>query len=158
MSGNKYIFSFTDLYSGYPEAFACPEKSAQTTAHLIIDEIVPRYSCLLEILSDNGSENINQVIKETLAELSIHHVTTSFYHPQSNGLIERYHRTLVDVMSKKIQIDKAPWDRFLSHTLSAIQFGINKSTECSPFYHLFNRECVLLINTILKPRHKFIAE
>ena len=100
LSGNKYIVSFIDLFSGYPQAFACPDKSAQTIAHLIIDEIFVRYSCPLEILSDNGSENINQIVKETLAELNIHHVTMSFYHPQSNGLIERYHRTLVDIYQK----------------------------------------------------------
>ena len=39
LSRNKYIVSFIDLFSGYPEAFACPDKSAQTIAHLIIDEI-----------------------------------------------------------------------------------------------------------------------
>ena len=136
----------------------CLEKSAQTIAHLIIDEIVPRYSCSLEILFDNGSENIKKVIKETLAELNIHHVTTSFYHPQSSGLIERYHRTLVDVLSKKIQIDNAPWDTFFNHALSAIRFGINESTKCSPFYLLFNRESVLAIDTILKPRRKYQGE
>ena len=101
LSGNKYIVSFIDLFSGYPEAFACPDKSAQTITNLIIDEIFPRYSCPLEILSDNGSENVNSVVKETLAFMNIHHVTTSFYHPQSNGLIKRYHRTLVDVISKR---------------------------------------------------------
>ena len=98
LSGNKYIVSFIDLFSGYPEAFACPDKSAQTIAHLIIDEIFVRYSCPLEILSDNGSENINQTVKEILAELNIHHLTTSFYHPQSNGFLERYHRTLVNII------------------------------------------------------------
>ena len=42
LSGNKYIVSFIDLFSGYPEAFVCPDKSAQTIAHLIIDEIFVR--------------------------------------------------------------------------------------------------------------------
>ena len=78
LSGNKYIVSFIDLFSGYPEALACPDKSAQTIANLIIDDIFQRYFCPLEILSDNGSENVNSVAKEILAFRNIHHVTTSF--------------------------------------------------------------------------------
>ena len=151
LSGNKYIVSFIDLFSGYPEAFACPDKSAQTIAHLIVDEIFPRYSCPLELLSDNGSENVNKVVKETEA-LNIHHVTTSFYHPESNGVIERYHRTLADVISKKLQTDAGSWDMFLNQALAAIRFGVNESTKCSPFFLLFNREVILPIDNILKPR------
>ena len=133
LSVNKYIVSFIDLFSGYSEALACPDKSAQTIAHLIIDEIFVRYSCPLEILSDNGSENINQTVKEILAELNIHHVTTSFYHPQSNGYLERYYRTLVDI-SKKLQTDVGSWDIFPNQALAAIRFGVNESTKCSPFF------------------------
>lgn len=114
-----------------------------------------RYSCPLEILSDNGSENINQVVKETLDTLNIHHVTTSYYHPQSNGLIERYHCTLVDVISKKIHTDSGSWDMFLNQALAALRFGVNESTKCSLFFLLFNREVVIPIDTILKPRRKY---
>ena len=92
-----------DLFSGFPEAFPTPDKSAQTMAHLIIDEIFPRYSAPLEILSDNGSENINHVIKETLKELNVHHVTCSYYHPQSNGVVKRYHKT---VTNEKLPLTK----------------------------------------------------
>ena len=56
MSGNKYIISFVDLYSGWPEAFAVPDKSAETVAHLLLDHIVPRFGCPLQIITDNGTE------------------------------------------------------------------------------------------------------
>ena len=47
MSGNKYIIAFVDWYSGWPEAFAVPDKTADTVAHLIINEIFPRFGCPL---------------------------------------------------------------------------------------------------------------
>ena len=158
LSGNKYIISFIDLFSGFPEAFPTPDKSAQTMAHLIIDEIFLRYSAPLEILSDNGSENINHVIKETLKELNVHHVTCSYYHPQSNGVVERYHKTLVDIISKMVNTNEGDWDLFLSHTLGAIRFGVNESTKRSPFFLLYNRDPVLPIDNILKPRRKYQGE
>ena len=64
----------------------------------------------LQILSDNGSENVNRVMKETCEALNISHVTTSFYHPQSNGRIERFHKTLHDIISKLMKDDTRTWD------------------------------------------------
>ncbi|MCG8049023.1 MAG: reverse transcriptase domain-containing protein, partial [Candidatus Thiodiazotropha endolucinida] len=99
LSGNRYIVGFIDLYSGYPEAFAVPDKSADNIAQLLIDEIFPRYGSVLEIVTDNGSENVNRVMRETLEALNINHVRTSIYHPQSNSKIEKFHATLHDILS-----------------------------------------------------------
>ena len=73
------------MYSGWPECFPVPNKKAETVSHLLMEEIFPRFGAPLQIVTDNGPENINNVLKRTLQELNIHHVTTSFYHPQSNG-------------------------------------------------------------------------
>ena len=47
LSGNRYIIVFVDWYSGWLEAFAVPDKTAETIAHLIINEIFPRFGCPL---------------------------------------------------------------------------------------------------------------
>ena len=158
LSGNKYIISFIDLYSGYPEAFPVPDKSADNIAHLLIDEIFPRYGAPLEIITDNGSENINRVVRETLQALNIHHVTTSFYHPQGNAKVERFHRTLHDVLSKKLKDNFNTWDVYLNQTLAAIRFNVNESSKFSPFFLLFNRDVVLPLDNILKPCRKYLGE
>ena len=103
LSGNKYIVSFVDVYSGWPEAFPVPDKSAANIVHLLLEEIFPRYGCVLSLVSDNGSENVAKSVKETLDALNIHHITTSYYCPQANGKVERFHRTMVDIMAKKIK-------------------------------------------------------
>ena len=69
LSGNKYITVFVDWYSGWPEAFAVPDKTADTEANLIIEQIYPRFGCPLQIVSDNRVENVNKVLKETLGNL-----------------------------------------------------------------------------------------
>jgi hypothetical protein len=158
LSGNKYIVSFIDVYSGWPESFCVPDKSADNIAFLIIEEIFPRFGCVLELVSDNGSENINRKVRETLATLNVHHVKTSFYSPQSNGKVERLHRTLNDVISKKIQEDTRTWDLHLNQTLAAIRFHVNESQKFSPFYLLYVRDPVLPLDTILKPRRRYMGE
>ncbi len=135
MSGNKYIVSFVDLYSGYPEAFAVPDKTAATIAHLIIEEIFPRYGSVLEIITDNGSENVNKAVKEMLETLNIHHVTTSFYHPQSNAKVERFHRTLHDVLSKKLKDNLNTRGIYLNQVLATIRFNISDTTKFRPFFY-----------------------
>ena len=158
LSGNKYIIGFVDWYSGWPEAFAVPDKTAETVAHLVIDEIIPRHSTPLQIVSDNGSENVNKVMKHMLKSNNISHITTSFYHPQGNSKVERFHRTLHDIMSKKVNDNLETWDIYLNQVLGAIRFNINDSTKFSPFYLLYNRDPVLPIDNILKPRRKYLGE
>ena len=157
LSGNKYIISFVDWYSGCPEAFPVPDKSAETVAHLIIDEIIPRLSTPLQIVSDNGGENVNKVIKHTLEE-NISHVTTSYYHPQGNSKVERFHRTLHNVMSKRVSENIQTWDIYLNQVLGAIRFNTNESTKFLPFYLLYNCNSILPIDNILKPRYRYHGE
>ena len=44
-AGNKYLLTFVDMYSGWPEFYAIPDKSAQTVATVILERIIPRHGC-----------------------------------------------------------------------------------------------------------------
>jgi len=158
LSGNRYIISFIDIYSGYPECFPVPDKSAANIVQLLLDEIIPRHSCPLTLLSDNGSENCNEMVRETLREMNINHVTTSFYSPSSNGKVERLHRFMHDILAKNVKDNPSTWDVYLNQTLAAIRFSKNESTQFSPFYLLYNRDPVLPIDNLLKPRRKYAGE
>lgn len=155
LSGNRYIVGFIDLFSGMPDAFAVPDRKAENIAHLVIEEIFPRYGAPLQIITDNGTENENRIVKETLMTLNVSHVTTSYYHPQSNAKVERFHRTLHNVMAKKLEDNLTTWDIHLNQTLAVIGFHNNKTTSCSPFFLLYNRDVVLPIYNILRPRRKY---
>ena len=63
LSGNKYIIAFVDLFSGWPEAYAVPDKTAETVAHMLLEEIFRHGSCLQNV-TDNGTENVNNVVKK----------------------------------------------------------------------------------------------
>ena len=56
------------------------------------------------LLSDNGAGYISQQFNQYLRLVGIRHITASPFHPQTNGKIERYHRTL------KGQINQVPYD------------------------------------------------
>ena len=99
LSGNRYIIAFVDWYSGWPEAFSVPDKTAEKEADLIM---FPRFGSFLRLVTNNGTENVNRIVKETLDGLKINYVLTNVYHPQSNAKVERFHRPLHDILAKKV--------------------------------------------------------
>jgi hypothetical protein len=158
LSGNKYIIAFVDWFSGWPEAFAVPDKSADTVAHLLLNEIFPRFGCPLQIVTDNGTENVNKVVRETMERLNISHVLTSVYHPQSNAKVERFHRTLHDILAKRLTENQQLWDLQLAQALAAIRFSVSESSRFSPYFLLYNRDVVLPVDNLMKPRRKYQGE
>ena len=110
MSRNKCIIAFVDWFSGWPAVFAVLDKTADTGVHLLIKEIFPRLGCPLQKVTENGPENVNKVVQETMRSLKIHHVQTSVYHPQSNAKVERFHQTLHGILPKKLSENQQNWE------------------------------------------------
>ena len=140
------------------EAYAVANKKAQNVASLILTEIFPRYGAPLEIVTDNGAENVNEIMREIMASLNIKHITTSPYHPQSNTKVERFHRFLGDILSKLTESDRHNWDLYLTQALAAVGFSMCETTKFSPYYMLFWRDVVLPVDNFLKPRRKYMGE
>ena len=72
-------------------------------------------------------------MKHTLDKMNISHVTTSYYHPQSNSMVKQFHQTLYDAMSKKVSDYLDTWDIYLNQVLAAIRFNVIEPTKFSPF-------------------------
>ena len=95
---------------------------------------------------------------DTLTALNIKHIMTSIYSPMSNGACERSHRTLLDVLSKKLQGNPESWDLYLSQACAAINFSVNESSKLSPFFLMYNRDPILPVTNILKCRQRYAGE
>ncbi|XP_065928361.1 uncharacterized protein [Magallana gigas] len=78
--------------------------------------------------------------------------------PQGNGKVERFHRTLHDVMAKKTTDNAQTWDIHLNQTLAAICFHPNDSSKFSPYYLMYNRDVVLPLDTLMKLRRRDAGE
>ena len=72
---------------------------------------------------------------------------TSAYHPQANGLTERFNQTLSNCLRAKINDEQNDWDEHLSLILFAYRATIQNSTKYSPFYMMFAREPSFPIDT-----------
>ena len=97
-------------------------------------------------------------MRETLGELNIQYITTFPCNPQSNAKVERFHKTLADVLAKLAEHNKGNWDLFLTQALAAVRFSINETTMFSPYYLVYGRDVVLPLDNLLRPRSKYLGE
>ena len=91
--GNQYILVVWDYATRYPEAMAIRKIDAGVVAEKLI-QIFSRVGIPREILLDQGTNFMSQLLKELYNLLHIHPIRTSPYHPQTDGLVEPFNKTL----------------------------------------------------------------
>jgi len=141
-NGNKYIIVLTDYLTKWPEVKAIPTKNAEHICDFII-ETVCRHGTPATILTDNGREFCNALNDRLCKSLGINHRLTTPYHPQTNGLTERYNQTLCNALAKYVGESQDDWDRYIHQIAFATRTCQQKSTKATPFYLTYGREAVL---------------
>ena len=148
--GNQYAVVFMDYLTKWPEVFAVPNQTAATIAKLLVEEIVSRHGVPTEILSDRGKAFLSSLMKEIVKLLGIHQVNTTAYHPQTDGLVERFNRTLTAMLAKTTRKGR-DWDKHLPYILFAYRASEQQSTQESPFLLLYGRDPRLPTKAALSP-------
>ena len=152
--GNQYAVVFMDYLTKWPEVFAVPDQTAATIARLLVEEIVSRHGVPTEILSDRGKAFLSSLMKEIVKLLGIHQTNTTAYHPQTDGLVERFNRTLTTMLAKTAKKGGRDWDTHLPYVLFAYRASEQQSTQESPFFLLYGRDPRLPTEAALSPSKK----
>ena len=150
--GNQYAVVFVDYLTKWPEVFAVPDQSAATIARLLVEEIVSRHGVPSEVLSDRGRAFLSGLMQEVERLLGFKKVNTTAYHPQTDGLVERYNRTLTSMLAKTVYKRGPEWDVRLPYVLFAYRACQQSSTMESPFFLLYGRDPQLPTPAVLSPR------
>ena len=128
--------------SKWPEAYPIYGKTAVEVASKIEDSFY-RYGVCQEIISDCGGEFNNFVLDNLLKNSGIKHITTSPYHPQSNGLVEKFNSTLKTMINKVVEDNGEKWHLFINKCLFAYRTSVHASTKITPFEAMYARKPVL---------------
>ena len=107
-SGNQYLVVFLDYLTKWVEAYPVPGQQAETIACLLVENIVCRHGVPEELLSDRGA---NFLILQMCSVLGIKKVNASGYHPQMDGLVEKFNCTITNMISKSIEGTVVEWDK-----------------------------------------------
>ena len=130
------------------EAYAIPDQHAEMIARLFVENIICRHGVPEELLSDRGSNFMSDLIQSVCDELGIKKINTSSYHPQTDGLVEKFNSTLIEMVAKCCEVTN-DWDSYLPHLLFAYRSSIQESTRESPFSLLYGRDPHLPTETVL---------
>ena len=125
--GNKYAVVFIDYLTKWPEVTR--DQSSLTITKLLVEHIIPQHGVLSQLLSDRGAAFLSKIMFELYKLLVIKKVSTTAYNPQTDGLVEWYICTLVDLLSKKVEQSGKDWDKQLPYDLFAYQTSSQESTK-----------------------------
>ena len=157
-ASNKYAVVFIDYLTKWPEVFAVKDQTALTIAKLLMTEIVPRHGVPSELLSDRGTLFLSVLMYELYRLRGIKKINMTAYHPRTDGLIERFNRTLTDMLAKTVEAGGADWDVRLPYVLFSYRSSLQESTQESLFYLLDGRDPQLPVEEMLVPQERALIE
>lgn len=141
-TGFRHILVVVCYLTKWMEAIPVKNNKASTCAEAFVREIIARFGCPLEVVSDNG-HSFNGRFKACMAQWGVHNLRIAPYHPQSNGLVERCIQTIKRALSRMTGSKPHTWDKMLSWVLLAYRNSQQKSTGFSPHFLLFGRDAML---------------
>lgn len=156
--GNKYILVIGDYFTKWTECHAMPNMETKTIANILIYEVISRFGVPNFIHSDQGRQFESQIFAEICKLLQINKTRTTAYHPQSDGMVERFNKTLVTMLSTFMNDHHTDWDEMLQYVMMAYRSCEHETTGISPNLCMLGREttCPLDIMFEMHPSTKFM--
>ena len=112
------------------------DMEAATIARLLVNEVICRFGVPDSVHTDQGRNFESTLLQEICQLLGIKKTRTTPYHPRSDGLIERFNRTLLNMLSTAV-VDEHSWDLKLPTLLLAYRTSIQDTTGATPFELMF---------------------
>ncbi|XP_053352954.1 retrovirus-related Pol polyprotein from transposon 412 [Clarias gariepinus] len=138
--GNRYVLVAMDYFTKWPEAFAVPDQSASTTARVLVDEVFSRFEAPEQLHSDQGRNFEAEVFAAVCERLGVKKTRTTPLHPQSDGLVERFNRTLTTQLAVLTSDRQKDWDEHLPLVLWAYRTAVQEYSQLTPAALMFGRE------------------
>lgn len=133
------VLVVTDHFTKMANAFLCKNQSASQVARQLWDKFFCVYGFPQRIHSDQGANFESRLIKELLQIAGVQKSRTTAYHPMGNGQVERFNRTLGNMIRALPPRTKQDWPRMLQTLTFTYNCTAHESTGFAPFYLMFGR-------------------
>ena len=100
LEGNQYAVVCIDYLTKWVEVFAVADQTAETIARLFVEGVVCRHGAPQELLSDRLANFLSDLVSEVCKLFDVKKLNSSWYHPLTNGLCERFNITRIQMLAK----------------------------------------------------------
>ncbi|GBN06011.1 hypothetical protein AVEN_84359-1 [Araneus ventricosus] len=111
--GNRWIIFCTDYLTRFTVTKALPNAEATEIAKFLVYEIILKHGAPREMISYRGRSSLSNLVKDINQLCQTSHLLTTAYHPQTNGLTERFNKTLANMLSMYVDVEQRNWDTIL---------------------------------------------
>ena len=148
-AGNKYLLIAADYFTKWVESYPLPNQGAITVAEALVKNFVCRFRVPLIIHSDQGRNFESLVFSEICKLFGIHKTRTTPLHPQSDGMVERFNRTIEAQLSKFVDENQRDWDTHVPLLPMAYCSAVHETTGCTPAQLMMGRDSRLPIDLLI---------
>lgn len=128
----KYL-TIIDAFSKYAQAYRLPDPTAPNIVKSLLN-FCTHHGFPLTLTTDRGTEFTNQIVAEFLKLHKIQHHIIAADDPHENGMIERFHSTLLENLRLlKLQHRNEPAHNLVPYALIEYNSSIHSLTKCRPF-------------------------
>ena len=146
--GNEYMVTLQDHFTKWAEAIPVRNHTAPTVAWALFANVFVRFGMPLRLLTDQGAEFEGQLFSDLCRHMEISKIRTTPYKPSTNGMVERFHKTLNSMLAKVISADQRDWCEHVPAAMAAYRASSHETTGFSPNFLMFGREARLPVDVI----------
>ena len=146
--GNRYVIVMADYFTKWVEAVATPDQEAKTVAEVFVQQFLAKFGAPRVIHTDQGRNFESRLFTEMCKLLGIKKTHTTVYHPQSDGMVERFNRT-IGTMIVAYAAGHPTWDEQLPLLTMAYRATPHASTGYSPNRVMLGREVALPVDIMM---------
>ena len=128
---NKYLLVIQDYFTKWAEAIPLPDQTASRITRELV-QVFTRFGLPDIIHSDQGANFESTILRQTLDAFGVNKTHTTSHHPQGDGMVERFNRTLLQMLRSYVD-HRADWEQYLPLVLFAYRSATHPSTGFSPF-------------------------
>jgi len=151
---NSYVLVVAGLFTRWMEVFPIPNQEAVTVADKLVNEVFMHFGIPNQLHSDQGPQFESQLMSEVCRLLEIQKSRITPYHPQCDGMVERFNRTLLSMLATHCKDNPCYYKRCFAYNTS-----IHASTGYSSYYLMFGRQPVLPVDGTTRPsQHQSLNE